>query len=418
MRIDYVRDSKTNYLRIESDTGCEDFQMRMIEENRIDGLLAISRKSLNGQEYYLYDISSLVSMEILFEGRMIGAENLIRIIDSLKKLSKKLEDYLLDLDGIVLRPDTVFISSDEQNIYYTYYSTLDSNFEDELKKLFEYIIKKLNHKDTRAVAIAYGIYKRICDGNINVDTVFDYEEAEEPKCEVIEEKIEVKDVLPQIAEEEREVADKSRLYIFYAIAGLLGMVFLAFFAAIFIERIRPGRMERTTNIAVCMMLGVAGYFVYNWYVKNKDSLVKIQHIRERIPYERTDVRIIVPKENERPLYRESEPEAEGTVLLGDTQTNAQHVLRWEQNGDYKRYDIVKEITVIGSAPAKSDCVINLPGVSRMHARISKVGEEYFIKDLNSTNGTSVNGRELACFEMCPIRRNDRILVGNIECVFV
>ena len=50
MRIDYVRDSKTNYLRIESDTGCEDFQMRMIEENRIDGLLAISRKSLNGQE--------------------------------------------------------------------------------------------------------------------------------------------------------------------------------------------------------------------------------------------------------------------------------------------------------------------------------------------------------------------------------
>ena len=74
--------------------------------------------------------------------------------------------------------------------------------------------------------------------------------------------------------------------------------------------------------------------------------------------------------------------------------------------------------MIGSAADRADCCILLPGVSRVHARITKEGDTFYIKDMNSTNGTMVNDRELGCFELCEISSGDNILIGGAECVFV
>ncbi len=54
----------------------------------------------------------------------------------------------------------------------------------------------------------------------------------------------------------------------------------------------------------------------------------------------------------------------------------------------------------------------------MHARISKEDDAYYIKDLNSTNGTVVDGKELSCFELCRIKAGSKIILGNVECVFI
>jgi len=57
----------------------------------------------------------------------------------------------------------------------------------------------------------------------------------------------------------------------------------------------------------------------------------------------------------------------------------------------------------------------LPNVSRRHARISLVGEEYRLLDLNSTNGTFVNGVRIS---RCILRHNDQIRIGEGKIVFV
>jgi hypothetical protein len=57
----------------------------------------------------------------------------------------------------------------------------------------------------------------------------------------------------------------------------------------------------------------------------------------------------------------------------------------------------------------------LPSVSRRHARINLAGEEYRLLDLESTNGTFVNGVRIS---RCILRNNDQIRIGQARMVFV
>ena len=75
-------------------------------------------------------------------------------------------------------------------------------------------------------------------------------------------------------------------------------------------------------------------------------------------------------------------------------------------------------------PALVDCVIGDSTVSRRHARVfleppmpgSGGGSagQCRIEDLNSTNGTFVNGRRPAPFERVSIAPGDRVALGAIE----
>jgi hypothetical protein len=65
--------------------------------------------------------------------------------------------------------------------------------------------------------------------------------------------------------------------------------------------------------------------------------------------------------------------------------------------------------VIGRSPS-SDIVINEPFVSSNHARLTLQGPALVIEDLNSTNGTLVNGR--AIVEPITLRDGDDVQIGD------
>jgi hypothetical protein len=56
-------------------------------------------------------------------------------------------------------------------------------------------------------------------------------------------------------------------------------------------------------------------------------------------------------------------------------------------------------------------------VSRRHARITKGRGGYFISDLGSSNGTTVNGQSLVPYRAHPLRNGDRIKVGLVAIQF-
>ena len=55
------------------------------------------------------------------------------------------------------------------------------------------------------------------------------------------------------------------------------------------------------------------------------------------------------------------------------------------------HELVGDIVMIGRAPL-NNIVIDNPVVSAQHAMLRKVSDSYWLKDLNSTNGTHINGR--------------------------
>jgi pSer/pThr/pTyr-binding forkhead associated (FHA) protein len=64
-----------------------------------------------------------------------------------------------------------------------------------------------------------------------------------------------------------------------------------------------------------------------------------------------------------------------------------------------------------------ECNIHLPlpNASRKHARLFAKGEEFLIEDLNSTNGTVVNGVRIS---RCVLRNNDQIRIGEARMQFI
>ena len=54
------------------------------------------------------------------------------------------------------------------------------------------------------------------------------------------------------------------------------------------------------------------------------------------------------------------------------------------------------------------------GLSRQHCCVEKVGEDYFVNDLASTNGTWVNDARV---ERCRLKPGDRVRIGAVEFEF-
>mgnify|MGYP003976046057 FL=1 len=72
----------------------------------------------------------------------------------------------------------------------------------------------------------------------------------------------------------------------------------------------------------------------------------------------------------------------------------------------------REITI--GRVDEADVSIPTNSISRMHARIFPHNEEFVIEDLDSTNGTYVNGVRI---NRCVLRHNDLIRIGDATILF-
>lgn len=59
----------------------------------------------------------------------------------------------------------------------------------------------------------------------------------------------------------------------------------------------------------------------------------------------------------------------------------------------KEYPIITSTVTVGREP-DNDIPIDHPAISRHHCKIMLQGDTYFVEDLNSTNGTMVNGKKI------------------------
>ncbi|MFK7914714.1 MAG: FHA domain-containing protein [Pseudomonadales bacterium] len=72
----------------------------------------------------------------------------------------------------------------------------------------------------------------------------------------------------------------------------------------------------------------------------------------------------------------------------------------------------KEGAVVGRNPTQSVAILDHDQASREHFKLLASGSELFIEDLESANGTSVNGRELTPNQMVALREGDEVQIGT------
>jgi hypothetical protein len=90
------------------------YQLQMLANNSIPGILKAGTISLDGEIHLQYDITSLVPLKKLLERRKIGRMDFLDLIRNIAAVVEGMEQYLLDFEKIVF--DSSFIFADPQDL--------------------------------------------------------------------------------------------------------------------------------------------------------------------------------------------------------------------------------------------------------------------------------------------------------------
>ena len=145
--------------------------------------------------------------------------------------------------------------------------------------------------------------------------------------------------------------------------------------------------------------------------RNSEDLYEADSVQEKMP-EWGDGKYKMPEQT-----GETENYGE-TVVLSAGQTEGPARLVSREPGELATIYLDRDLMVIGKMENAADAVISLPTVSRIHAKIRKVDEEYYLSDLNSRNGTSVNGRLLKTGEEYQLQDEDQVEFAQARYIFL
>ncbi len=182
------RGLKGSYLILE-EQGDEDsvvkepFEMRMMSQNRIRGLLKQEKRTNDGRRQYVYDITSYTSLRELYNDREMHYEDVLRILGALSSERKILEDYLLSEGHLLLGPDYIFIHNENNIPIFCYYALSDKEIGDSLEELAAFFLQRTDHSDSTAVSLVYDLYRRVAAGDYAFENLL-YREYEQPDDEV------------------------------------------------------------------------------------------------------------------------------------------------------------------------------------------------------------------------------------------
>ena len=145
--------------------------------------------------------------------------------------------------------------------------------------------------------------------------------------------------------------------------------------------------------------------------RNSEDLYEADSVQEKMP-EWGDGKYKMPEQT-----GETENYGE-TVVLSAGQTEGPASLVSREPGELATIYLDRDLMVIGKMENAADAVISLPTVSRIQAKIRKVDEEYYLSDLNSRNGTSVNGRLLKTGEEYQLQDEDQVEFAQARYIFL
>ena len=432
MQIDYKRDLNHTYviLQEEKEPDTASYQIRMLLTNAIPGLLDCKIGKMDDKTLFYYEVTSRQSLQSVFEQRSIGAEVLRKLFEQLLDLLEELGQYLLAPDGLVLQPELVFADANLENFSFCYLPGKQRHtecFQKQIRELMEYLLPKLDHQEQDAVVLGYGLYREISAEIFSVETIqaLLYQTGKEKK-ETTEQEgkersreenppVQMEEMLWEEqeaeaaenffveAEEEKDEGNWKNIVEAVICIGFLGGVLaLRWTQAETVWYLVLGGAAAVVGI-VSLALELFSEYQNRKGLKQKDGTWNPQSDTEQQGWRRDSS---VEKEktwekNEeqenRKMHSLMELEGQEEDLFGKTEL----LTSPEDEGraylipidpiDLPLIPIERGSTLIGKLSAAADVILPYRTVSRLHAKLVSTEEGDYLLDLNSRNGTTVNG---------------------------
>lgn len=185
----YKKDLKHSYLILEGkEKDEEDYQIAMLKENNIPGILETDVRYLDNQSRYYYDISGKTSLAMLCDKSHLGVMDMKGLVYGLMDTIEVLQKYMLDGNCILLEPEYIFYEGEK--VFFCYYPPYAKESKEEFHKLTEFFVREVNYKDEEGVRLAYTLHKATMEENYSIvhimEEIFSTEEEETEELEEVD----------------------------------------------------------------------------------------------------------------------------------------------------------------------------------------------------------------------------------------
>lgn len=149
----------------------EDYQIRMLSGNQVEGLLPVKGRGMNGSSFYDYDVSGKISVKAMYERSKISSKDIKIFLSDLRKTITSVENHLLNKHRILLKPEYIFY--EKGKYYFCYYPLAEEDFWGEFHVLTEYFVKKADYEDKECVKITFLLHKETMEDNYSLEKLVD-----------------------------------------------------------------------------------------------------------------------------------------------------------------------------------------------------------------------------------------------------
>lgn len=169
MEVRYKRDLNSNYMILKGKANWEEnYEVPMITENRIPGLLSCIMQKQNEHVEYYYEITGSQSMALLYERRKMGYEQLCNLMRELERILESSSEYLLSPNHIVLKPEYMYLYSKSEKLRLCYYPGYEKPIRESFLEWAEYLLGKLDKNDTQGIEFGYELYQNALEPNFSL----------------------------------------------------------------------------------------------------------------------------------------------------------------------------------------------------------------------------------------------------------
>lgn len=461
MRAEYKRDMNHNYLILHGEEvpDTDSYQVRMLVGNGMPSLLKCRLQGIDGNFLIYYDITSKQSVASMYETKKMGLEDLRLIFGGFVQVMEEMAEYLMNPGQLLVQPEYMYLDVEKKKLYFCCMPGKAGDVREDFRVLTEYILPKIDHEDGDAVILGYGVYRRALEDTFHLEYVKeeiykgrDSREKRIPESckekEIDKEKDQFREQYENQSgdspwemetanpfenrdrEDEKKSPVSLRKKILFSILGAFVLIITAGAAVL---GFLPG-LQAGVILSGCAVFLGTGMLVYRFRKKHKGSIEKkrgrqeIQEI-QREPIWKTEQekesgwqpQMSAEEEMSVPQTLEEEPKAKDfgeTVVLSAGVVQGPATLVSREPGELATIYLQEDMTVIGKMETAVDAVIDLPTVSRIHAKIRRRDQEYYLSDLNSRNGTAVNGRLLKEGEDYQLQNEDEVDFAQARYVFL
>ena len=364
----YKKNVNNNYIVLRNyNIVVNDFRINMLLKNNIQGFLPIYIGCVDGNVEISYLIDSKQSLKQLLERKKLNYNEIVNIIKGIINVMDLAEQYLLRLDDIILEMELIFSNYNFEEVWFCYYPNSENNFFDELKKLSQQLLIVTEHADMKAIEVMYKFFDVCSSEDISINKL--------EKCIVCKnDNFNYSDCIYNDYEESRVCELNDDIYDISEKKGKFNFI---------IEKIQ-------------------GLF-------NKDKINSNTKLKEDVSDRLCMEDVFSINEDNEELYNNE------TILVSDIVKNSSRKLLSVTD----KNDIV--ITgypfIIGKLNARVDYVFDDKLISRLHLKIYREGDEFYIEDMNSKNGSFLNDIQLAPYEKQRVEIGDKITISKYDYIF-